>query len=654
MGFALKIDSADQSLKTVPLTEDKVLIGSLLSNHVVLKGKGVDPIHALVEQHHVDSTEKWIITDLGSERGIILNGKKIDVEAEIRPADVAEIGSVKIILELVREGSPKSVIPVISKEKSSDSPAKTAEQRAGDSLFNIKKARPRGRVLEVVAYWGDTILEAEYFHKDFKDFNCVTIGSIDKSHFIAANEDPKVRISRHVLAKFTGDGSYRLNLLNGMTTRIHKGGKVIQVKGKKRLSVGKRDVVHINYGAVNYFFIFVKPPSVILPPASNRDPLFTSLLLIGLLLYFVTIPMLWYVGAKTSQRRKDDIWAVVYKPTKKAPPIKKAKPPVIKKKINKVKDRKPLKKPPPPKKLESVKPAKPIEKPKPIKKAIKPPKKRTAVKALRKPVKTKSAGVVSRGRARKKPAARTAGSNAGLRSSGVGKRTGGGARKGKSKNSVKGVSGAKNKKASGPNLSKLGVGVGMVLSKRGAGAQYTDFKSSAGGAGGGRGSRLKTTGIGGGGREQSLSLAGSKGALDTFGTGTGVLAGGGRGSGLGKGFGRGKGRGGVNINIPLGDPVVSGGLSASEISGVIRRNLNQIRHCYERLLQRQPDIVGKASVKFVIKPNGLVGSVNIVRSDISNRSFRSCISGTIKRWKFPKPRNNSSVTVNYPFAFNPV
>ena len=649
MSFALKLDSPGQPPKSVPLTGDRILLGTLLSNHIVLQGKGIDPIHALIEAYDDGNTEQWIMTDLGSEGGVKLNGKKIEVEAEIRPSDVVEIGSVKLVIETIRDRSTP-VSPVFNQSASTkitgtrERSVPAPEQRqvkSSASLFNVREARPRGRVLEVVAYWDRTILEAEYFHKDFKEFDTVTIGSAGKSHFIAANKESG-NIKRHVLAKFRGSSGYKLNLLDGMTARIRKGGKVSKLSGRQSVSLGNRDIVHITFGAVNYFLIFVKPPHVILPPARNRDPLFTGLLLLAMLLYFVTIPALWYISASISKVRKDDIWAVVYKPIKKPKPIRKV---TIKKKIKKIKDRKILKKPPPPRKTKPVKPAKPTEKAKP-KKVKKKPKRPPVVKSI---------GVQKSGKKSVKPKApKKTGGRAGIRSSGVGNRSKkGGARAGKSKSSVKGAANVKNKKASGVNLSKLGLDVGQVLSKRGAGARYTDFKSSAGGAGGGRGSRVKTHGLGGLGNEKTLSLPGTKGALNKFGSGQGVLASGGRGSGLGRGFGRGTGQG-VSVNIPPGDPVISGGLTAGEISRVIRQNLNQIRHCYEQLLQHQPGITGKIIIKFFIAANGRTNSVKFKRSNISDRSFRKCIVSQVQRWKFPRPRGGSKVTVNYPFVFNPI
>ena len=106
--------------------------------------------------------------------------------------------------------------------------------------------------------------------------------------------------------------------------------------------------------------------------------------------------------------------------------------------------------------------------------------------------------------------------------------------------------------------------------------------------------------------------------------------------------------------VPEGDPVIAGGLSQAEVQAVIRANLNQIRHCYEQLLQRSPSAQGKVKVRFVVKPNGRVGSAKIVNSDIKDMVMRGCVTSKVKRWKFPIPRGGQAVTVNYPFVFNPL
>jgi TonB family protein len=98
---------------------------------------------------------------------------------------------------------------------------------------------------------------------------------------------------------------------------------------------------------------------------------------------------------------------------------------------------------------------------------------------------------------------------------------------------------------------------------------------------------------------------------------------------------------------------VDGGLTPQEIMQVIRARLNEIRHCYEQLLQRQPKAEGKVTVSFVIGLSGSVSDSRIESSQISDQRMQGCITGAIKRWPFPKPRGSEPVNVKYPFVFNP-
>jgi hypothetical protein len=279
----------------------------------------------------------------------------------------------------------------------------------------------------------------------------------------------------------------------------------------------------------------------------------------------------------------------------------------------------------------------------------------------------KSAGVVTTGAKKpdfKAPGKVRPGQKVGLaggeRGGGKFRPDAGGARKGKTNADVKGVEGGVPNKASGVNLSKLGLGAGKILSKTGAGAIRTNFKSSAGGVGGGSGSASKTYGLGGPGSGRRLGVSGAGGAVNNFGgfggNGSGAGGSGGLGSGaLGGGFGRNGGSGGrADVAVPAGDPVVSGGLTAQEVAAVIRANLNQIRHCYEQLLQRSPNAAGKIKVNFNVVASGRVGSVAIVESSIRDSIMKGCVTGKVRRWTFPKPRGGLAVDVNYPFVFNPL
>jgi len=105
---------------------------------------------------------------------------------------------------------------------------------------------------------------------------------------------------------------------------------------------------------------------------------------------------------------------------------------------------------------------------------------------------------------------------------------------------------------------------------------------------------------------------------------------------------------------PSDTDLKKGGLKAWEIMNVIRENLNEIRHCYEKSLKKRPQLAGKLLVSFNIGLEGKVTrSCALPDSDIMDAKVWSCVLGAINAWKFPKPRGEQPVTVNYPFTFRP-
>ena len=755
MALELRFTIPGQVERRVRLDQEHMKIGALLSNQVVLRAPGIDPIHALIEEGEDGSR---FITDLGSATGVKLNGQHIDVEALIKGGDTIAIGGLSLkVVETEEKIAPPQVVPGIAtvpavpatapvraaatvrssaddvvqrRDDTVSAVAASSDTRAGngdqperkkDMLFSPRKARPGGDVLEAVAYWGDTVLEVELFHPTYKGFDKVTIGDPTKAHLIAAGPSS---FDVHQLARFSGSG-FKLTLKDGMRTRLRKGGKVEKIDQAGEVALGNRDIAHIRYGAVSYFLMFVKPPPLDFPRTGPRDPLFMALMSIAMLFYLILVPVAWTHQYGPEKKDKDDIWQVVQVPEKDKPVEKEKEKPKEKPKPEiKIAEKKtPPKKPPPPKPKEEVKPAKPIEKekpvqPKPVEKpveqkkpteALKPTPKaerpdkaeKAEAKPAEKPVAkpepnkaagatgpktptpslSKLAGVGMPSTGASKPDFKLAGPtlpNTALGKSGgvvgSGMNQAGAPIKGVGKADYKGVEGVANNKPAGVNLSKLGLGVGKIMSKTGPGAINTNFKDSAGGAGGGMGSASKTYGLGGVGSGKSLGLAGASGAANNFGSGSGGLlggqggSGGGGGNGIGPGFGGGgggaggaggKGKGGsghgrANVEVPAGDPVVSGGLTAQEIMAVIRANLNQIRHCYEQLLQRSPSASGKMGTTFTIDTGGRVTAVNVSQDTINDSMMRGCVTGKIQRWPFPKPRGGQPVTVNYPFVFNPL
>jgi hypothetical protein len=153
--------------------------------------------------------------------------------------------------------------------------------------------------------------------------------------------------------------------------------------------------------------------------------------------------------------------------------------------------------------------------------------------------------------------------------------------------------------------------------------------------------------IGAGGLAARGAGLGGGGAAD----GLGGFAPRGRGYGTGGGNFGSKGEGG--IGTIGGDPIILGALDKSLIDAVIKRNLNQIRYCYQRELTKNPHLGGKVTVKFVIAKDGAVSSATTKVTTLNNVSVETCINGRFLRMQFPEPKGGGLVIVSYPFLFSP-
>ncbi|MEC7242664.1 MAG: AgmX/PglI C-terminal domain-containing protein, partial [Myxococcota bacterium] len=172
-----------------------------------------------------------------------------------------------------------------------------------------------------------------------------------------------------------------------------------------------------------------------------------------------------------------------------------------------------------------------------------------------------------------------------------------------------------------------------------------------GGIGGALGAKGYQMGAGGlGSRGSGLGGGGSASGLG--GTGTRGRGGGSSGFGSGQGNFGPKGEGG--IGRIGGDPIILGALDKSLIDRVIKRNMNQIKYCYQRQLNANPTLNGKIVVKFVISGDGSVSQAKTHSSTMTGGgAVQSCINERFLRFQFPEPRGGGIVIVKYPFLFSP-
>lgn len=155
----------------------------------------------------------------------------------------------------------------------------------------------------------------------------------------------------------------------------------------------------------------------------------------------------------------------------------------------------------------------------------------------------------------------------------------------------------------------------------------------------GLGSATKDTGQGGTGK----SLEGIVGGIKTEGRG---------GGNTGYGTGGLGGRVGVKV-VPGGEgESFSGTIDREAIRRVILANYRVIKTCYEKELNRTPDLVGKLVIEWDIGEKGAVLRTAVQRNELGNKAVADCLMGRLRMWRFPEPPTNEVVTVAYPFVFS--
>lgn len=104
-------------------------------------------------------------------------------------------------------------------------------------------------------------------------------------------------------------------------------------------------------------------------------------------------------------------------------------------------------------------------------------------------------------------------------------------------------------------------------------------------------------------------------------------------------------------SVPLGrEAIIEGGLDRDLIDGVIRRNMGQIRFCYEQGLQADPALGGRVAIGFTIGANGQVKAAGIESTSVGSKVVEDCILLRLRSWKFPLPEGGVDVKVSYPFV----
>ncbi|OQX60627.1 hypothetical protein B5M50_00580 [candidate division KSB1 bacterium 4484_219] len=77
----------------------------------------------------------------------------------------------------------------------------------------------------------------------------------------------------------------------------------------------------------------------------------------------------------------------------------------------------------------------------------------------------------------------------------------------------------------------------------------------------------------------------------------------------------------------------SAGRNAEDVLQVVNSHRAAIEYCYQRQLRSTPNLRGKVSIRFVIRPDGSIKDVKIIASTLNNPSVERCIINKIRRWR---------------------
>jgi hypothetical protein len=100
---------------------------------------------------------------------------------------------------------------------------------------------------------------------------------------------------------------------------------------------------------------------------------------------------------------------------------------------------------------------------------------------------------------------------------------------------------------------------------------------------------------------------------------------------------------------------MEGGLSREEIQRVIARVMSQIKYCYEKELNRDPNLEGKLQMFWVINGSGDVSTASATQNTFGSgaaKPIEGCVQRIIQRLKFPNPKGGGIVNVQFPFVFS--
>ena len=96
-----------------------------------------------------------------------------------------------------------------------------------------------------------------------------------------------------------------------------------------------------------------------------------------------------------------------------------------------------------------------------------------------------------------------------------------------------------------------------------------------------------------------------------------------------------------------------GVLEKHEIELVLKQRMNLFMRCYQKELQRNPELRGTVVVRFVVDRDGSIRHSHLRATSLHNSVVEECVVDEVDDTRFPRP-SGGTVVVSYPFNFQPL
>jgi len=100
----------------------------------------------------------------------------------------------------------------------------------------------------------------------------------------------------------------------------------------------------------------------------------------------------------------------------------------------------------------------------------------------------------------------------------------------------------------------------------------------------------------------------------------------------------------IRVSVELAEISVTRGLSKEDIRKTVKQQIPSIELCYQKALEKKPNIQGKSTFQLVIDSKGQVTKVSPVSSDLNDKNLEQWILQKIKELTFPIPKGTDKVT----------